>query len=206
MDFKLDDLFLNNEARIHRAIAPANELPIHQTRLEQIAERHISEKTHSHSTLNESQKAVILEMAKWICGSGKPQNGIMLVGSVGTGKTTLMQAFILYYNWLYKKVIREFHAKTLPIEIKAKGIDWFYRRPIYIDDLGKESAITAEYGQKFDTWGDIFAVRYESKALTFATANYSIDGQFKEIYGDVIANRMKEHFNIFEITGASLRK
>ena len=117
-----------------------------------------------------------------------------------------MQAFIKYYNWLYNKVIKEYHAKILPLEYKTRGIGYFYKRPLFIDDLGKESAITSDWGQKYDTWGDLFAVRYELKSLTFATANYRLDAGFKEIYGEVIIDRMKEHFNIFELTGESLRK
>lgn len=206
MDFRLEELFTQDTMRIHRMIAPANEMATHLDRLQQIAERIIYEKTLSYVELTMAQRGALKLMAEWLCGNGKPQCGVMLIGSVGTGKTTLMQSLVKYYNWYYKKVIREVLAKTLPKEIRMNGIESFYKRPLFIDDLGKESAITAEFGQRYDTWGDIFSVRYELRSLTFATANYRIDGGFKEMYGEVINDRMKEHFNIIELTGESLRK
>ena len=75
---------------------------------------------------------------------------------------------------------------------------------MFIDDLGKESPITTIWGQKYDTWGDMFSIRYENRAVTFATANYSLES-FQELYGEVIADRMKEHFNILVLKGDSLR-
>jgi len=206
MNFNPDELFLKDEGFEHRKVKPLSEKELHANNITLTVKKLLELKIGEKSELTNEQKKVVEQLAGWICGEGKPQSGILILGSVGSGKTTVMQAFIRYYNWLYNKVIKEYHSKVLPMEYKTKGIDYFYKRPIFIDDLGKESASTVEYGQRYDTWGDLFAVRYELKSLTFATANYKLDGQFKEIYGEVITDRMKEHFNIFELVGESLRK
>lgn len=204
--FNPDELFLQDENYEHRKVRPIEEKNIHFENLVKTVEKLLEIKMNEFRTPTENQRELLNSLSEWICGVGKPQNGILVIGSIGCGKTTIMQAFIRYYNWLYNKVIKEYHSKTLPMEYKAKGIEYFYKRPIFIDDLGKESASTVEYGQRYDTWGDLFAVRYELKSLTFATANYKLDIGFKEIYGEVIIDRMKEHFNIFELQGQSLRK
>lgn len=206
MNFNPDELFIHDECLEHRKVRPESEVKIHFDNIVKTIEKLVELKTGSVKSLTDEQLKVVQKLSEWICGKGKPQSGILLIGSIGSGKTTTMQGFIRYYNWLYNKVIKEYHAKTLPIEYKSKGIEYFYKRPIFIDDLGKESASTIEYGQRYDTWGDLFAIRYELKSLTFATANYKLDGQFKEIYGEVIIDRMKEHFNIYELVGESLRK
>lgn len=180
----------------HRKVFGRETLDFHIENLTKATERIFFQKTETHRNLDENQKQVIKKLAQWLVGDLKPQAGILLCGAKGTGKTSIMQAFIAYYNHIYGKAIREIHSKMLPHEIKTKGVEYFYKRPIYIDDLGKESAITNDWGQKYDTWIDLFAMRYEFHSLTFATSNYAIDGQFKESYGEVINDRMKEHFNI----------
>lgn len=207
MPFNPEQLFKPDTFQFeHRKVKNPNEFEYHKENIVKTLE-YISVKKTGKYTLMANQIEVIRQLTMWLCGTSfKPQSGILLLGSKGTGKTTIMQSFIAYYNFIYNKVINEYHAKSLPLEYKSKGIEYFYKRPIFIDDLGKESAITADWGQKFDTWGDLFAVRYEMKSLTFATANYKLDGQFKEIYGEVIVDRMREHFNIIELTGESLRQ
>lgn len=208
MNFDPKNLFDETSFQFeHRKVLNENDFSIHYENIEKTFIYLCSKKAEKFEGLTDGQKQSLRQLVEYLCGKNcKPQCGVILLGPKGTGKTTLMQSFIAYYNFVYKKVIKEYHAKTLPLYYKQLGIDYFYKRPLFIDDLGKESAITTDWGQKFDTWGDLFSIRYELKSLTFATANYKIDGQFKEIYGEVIADRMKEHFNIIELTGESLRR
>lgn len=208
MEFKPESLFAEYKPIENRVVRPESEFNTHKHNIYLTLKTLLKLKNGFEQEPTKEQLATINKLSEWLVGKYKPQSGILLSGSVGTGKTTLMQAFLKYYCFVYNKIINEFHAKTLPSEYKKRdeGIAYFYKRPIFIDDLGKESAITADYGQKYDTWGDLFSIRYEKKALTFATANYKIETGFKDIYGDVIADRMKEHFNVFEMMGESLRK
>lgn len=180
-------------------------LKLYNYNIKKAARQLIEKKTMGQAVLTDEQICTIFELAKWLAGEYKQHAGILLLGNIGVGKTTVMQAMLAYYSFVKNKVIPEFHAKQLPVEITNLGINYFYQRPIYVDDLGKEPPITTIWGQKFDTWPDLFAIRYEKRALTFATANYNMD-TFSKLYGDVIIDRMKEHFNIFVMKGESLRK
>lgn len=180
-------------------------LKLHNYNIRKAARQLIEKKTMGQAILTEQQIAVIFELAKWFMGEYKPHCGILLMGNIGVGKTTIMQAMLAYYAFINNKVIPEFHAKQLPVEITNRGIDYFYKRPLFVDDLGKEPPITTIWGQKFDTWPDLFAIRYEHRAITFATANYNMES-FGKLYGEVVTDRMREHFNIFVLKGESLRK
>ena len=180
-------------------------LKLHNYNIKKATRQLVEKKTMGQAILTEHQMSLIFELAKWFNGEYKQQSGILLLGNIGVGKTTIMQAMIAYYAFINNKVIQEFHAKQLPVEITNRGIDYFYQRPIFVDDLGKEPPITTVWGQKFDTWPDLFAIRYEHRAITFATANYNMES-FAKLYGEVILDRMIEHFNIFVIKGESLRK
>lgn len=180
-------------------------LKLHTYNIRKASRQLIEKKTNSQAILTEAQMVLIDELAKWVMGEYKPNCGVLLMGNIGVGKTTIMQALSAYYAFINNKIIPEFHAKQLPVEITNRGIDYFYKRPIFVDDLGKESPITTIWGQKFDTWPDLFAIRYEQRAITFATANYNMES-FSKLYGEVVLDRMKEHFNIFILKGESLRK
>jgi hypothetical protein len=182
-----------------------NTFNIHQYNLRMKTRALIEAKTMGQARLTDAQHAVIASICEWLCGGLKQKSGILLIGDIGTGKTTIMQATVAYYSFLKAIVIPEYHADMLPGEIKKRGIDYFYKRPIFFDDLGKEPPETIVFGQRYDTWVDIFSIRYEFRAKTFATGNYHL-ASYAELYGKVTADRMGEHFNIFSISGESHRK
>jgi DNA replication protein DnaC len=181
------------------------QLKLHTHNIRKATRQLIEKKTMGQAVLTDDQLMVIDEIARWFAGEYKQQSGVLLLGNVGVGKTTIMQAVVAYYCFRHNKTIGEYHAKQLPVEYVSKGLEYFYKRPIFVDDLGKEPPITTIWGQKYDTWADIFSIRYENRALTFATANYNHES-FSELYGNVVADRMKEHFNTFVLKGESLRK
>jgi DNA replication protein DnaC len=185
---------------------PITELKIHEENLIRGTIQNIERKTGLKGDLNSDQLRVIKQVALWFCGEYKTGKGILLIGSKGTGKTTIMQVIIAYYTFVFQKVIITTYAKALPSTYKKHGLEYFYKRPWFVDDLGKEPETTMDWGHKFDTWADVFSIRYENQALTFATGNYLLDGEYLKIYGEVVCDRMKEHFNIFQLTGESLRK
>jgi DNA replication protein DnaC len=185
---------------------PISELNFHIENLKRGVLQNIERKTGVKQNLTTEQNRLIEKVAKWICGEFKVGKGILLTGPKGTGKTTIMQVIVAYYTFLFQKIIITTYAKALPSTYKKHGLDYFYKRNWFIDDLGKEPETTMDWGHKFDTWADVFSIRYENQALTFATGNYTLNGEYLKIYGDVVCDRMKEHFNHFELTGESLRK
>lgn len=184
---------------------PISELELHKENLRRGIVQNIERKIEKRMPLTDDQQILIDQLALWICGEYKSSKGVLLLGSKGTGKTTIMQVVIAYYTFLFQKIIISTHAKAMVSLFNKQGIDYFYKRPLFVDDLGKEPQTTVIYGQRFDTWPDVFAMRYENQAITFATGNYLLEGEYAAMYGDVIVDRMKEHFNIFYLTGESLR-
>jgi len=135
--------------------------------------------------------------------NGNTNLGILLVGSKGTGKTTIMRVLIQILKYAFV-VVDEIYSKKLTAEIKCKGISYFERRILFIDDIGKENVEANDYGTKINPFVDLIGSRYEIGSLTFATSNYKIE-TLSTIYGDTITDRFKEIFNIYELIGESKR-
>lgn len=138
-------------------------------------------------------------------GKGNLFKGILLTGNFGTGKTVLLKSFCNIVMDLTPKRVSMLHAKEIPAEIKKHGLEHFYRRPMLIDDLGKEAKELNDYGTIIKPIVDLMSVRYDHGGWTFATANYKLDS-FKQFYGETISERFIEMFNILELTGKSRRK
>ncbi len=131
---------------------------------------------------------------------------ILLVGSVGVGKTVILKAFCDVIKLIGGKIFTQMHSKEIGPAIKREGIDFFKKRPLLVDDIGKENKEMNDYGTKSMPLVDLIELRYDSGAITYLTANYSIEGALKEFYGERIADRMKEMFNIIQLGGESFRR
>lgn len=180
-------------------------LELHITNLRKAVIQNIKRKTGLEKSLTPAQEELICEVADFFNVENRPKKGILLLGGKGTGKTTIMQVIVAYYTFIFQKIIFTSFAKSLPNDYKENGLSYFYKRPWFVDDLGKEPAVIMDFGMKYDTWADVFSVRYENQALTFATGNYMLDGEYLNIYGDVVCDRMREHFKILILDGKSLR-
>jgi DNA replication protein DnaC len=159
--------------------------------------------------IDENNKLVINQLYLYLIGSdkfkGDLNRGIMLSGNVGTGKTMMINAFLGIIQQLSNKIVTSLHAKKVSSYLKEKGDDYLIKRPLFIDDLGKETKIVNDYGTVKNTIPDLFAIRYDTGAWTFATNNYSFD-TLQEFYGETIVDRFKEMFNNLKLTGDSRRR
>ena len=87
-----------------------------------------------------------------------------------------------------------------------KNIEFYEKKTIFIDDLAKETALVNDFGTKETPMSDMFALRYSSNALTFATSNFKIEQTIKNNYSEYISERFYDMFNILELNGKSFRK
>lgn len=137
---------------------------------------------------------------------GNHDNGIMLAGKNGTGKTLIMSVFIKLISLSGNKIVRPYHSKELALRIKdEEKLKEELKRPLFVDDLGKEALEINHYGTKIQPIADLFALRYDYGAQTLATTNYNFD-TLTEFYGVTITDRWRETFNVFVLNGESFRK
>ncbi len=131
--------------------------------------------------------------------------GVMILGKNGVGKTLILKSFCNMINLLSNKKITQIHSKKLPSSILEKESGYYEKRPLFIDDIGKEAKEVNDFGTKILPVADLMALRYDNGSLTFATCNYKFE-TLTEFYGLTTTDRFKEMFNIFILEGESFRK
>ena len=150
------------------------------------------------------------------------RKGILILGKVGSGKSTIMKFFASNQH-------HSFRVESM-IDITSdykthgeKGVEPynlnFQRSPnVYglttygycFDDLGTEEIPARHYGESKNVFAEIIQMRYHASNLipfhsTHATTNKDTT-ELKEIYGTRAYDRMKEMFNVIVFEHGSFRK
>ncbi len=163
----------------------------------------------------------ITRVSKWLCGDHKI--GLLLYGTVGSGKTTMANAVceligIIHDSALQdeRRGVRRISANTL-VELKIAEdkdkpgghFDTFesYKRAdmLFIDDIGTESASIKSWGNEFTPVIDLMLYRYERQLFTLLTSNLD-DRGIEGFYGPRVADRFNEMFDKLSYTNRSYRK
>jgi DNA replication protein DnaC len=131
-------------------------------------------------------------------------SGLLFGGKVGCGKSILMMAFLRITDEYSLKRTATVHSKALAKQLKVKGLDFYERRPMFIDELGREETETKDYGNVIKPIIDLFALRYEAGSRTYATTNFKYD-TLEKFYGDFVRSRMEEMMTYVHIPGESRR-
>ncbi len=137
--------------------------------------------------------------------SGDLNRGILLIGKIGCGKSILMKTILKIIELKCSKIIRCIHSKMLLTEIEDKGLEFFQKRPLYIDDLGKEPPEAKIFGTICHPVEDIISLRDLQNSITFATGNNEMK-TYEKLYSKHIVDRMQSLFNIQILKGNSRRK
>lgn len=159
-------------------------------------------------TISKIEKA-----AKWLCGDYKV--GLLIYGSVGSGKTTLAKAIcnligVLYYSSLSSDRRSVYRISALDLAKKVLEDPNSYSRlksedMLFIDDLGTEPESVKSWGNEFSPVTELIYARYDKQLFTIATSNLA-DKDFKERYGERIADRMEEMFERIHYNQKSYRE
>jgi len=137
-------------------------------------------------------------------GKLKPHIGILMMGGFGSGKTVLMKAHCEVSSMITRKIITYIHAEALVELIKKNGDTPYLKKPLLIDELGREKVETKNFGDSLKPITDLIALRYDSGARTYATTNFNLETH-QERYGEFIRVRMAEMMNIVVLNGKSRR-
>ena len=130
--------------------------------------------------------------------------GLIFAGKVGCGKSILMMAYLRISDQYSRKLTTSIHAKTLAMMIKQSSVEEYSRRPLFIDELGREESELKDYGNVVKPVIDLFALRYENGARTYATTNFKYES-FDKFYGEFIRSRMEEMMTYVPLPGESRR-
>jgi len=144
--------------------------------------------------------------------------GLLLVGSYGNGKTSVMKAIektlqgIKGYNFkIYntKEVVKIFEGITIDSEFTKRDFDAKFNFGVKLFDDLKAEREASNFG-KVNLISEILEIRYVNKMKTHGTMNYKqgFEGDIEkavdeiaEKYGDRVYDRLYEMFNIVEFKG-----
>lgn len=160
----------------------------------------------------DSDMHLITQLYYYAIGSARCEyalnKGIAVLGSIGRGKTLLMQAFLQIFNndptsKNVSLIDTQIYVNRIPEQPELYANN--FKRPLYFDDLGKEPSEISIYGSKKHPIGELIAARYNHGAITFLTSNYNIE-TLSEHYGQHIMDRLREQCTFVYMTGESRRK
>lgn len=142
-----------------------------------------------------------------------PKFGVMLCGTYGNGKTTLLYAFQSALNYLNDlqafdedKGIMILGAK----DITAQSKDYKRFRTICdypmlaIDDMGREPKEVLDYGNVLSPVIDLLEYRYNEQLFTIITTNLNSE-EIRERYKARIADRFNEMLEVIIFEDGSFR-
>jgi DNA replication protein DnaC len=139
------------------------------------------------------------------------KRGLLLNGSVGNGKSVMMEAFRRCMRYIYRIGLMEFNAPYIRNNYYQESTGDHYTlsqklhfyRYLVINDLGFERP----YGSGEDIIQTILFDRFEGGLVTHGTTNL-IRGEFIARYNDDknrMADRFKIMFEFVEVKGESYR-
>ena len=168
---------------------------------------------HREPIHNDMTMEYINQASSWLLSTDK--FGLLICGSPGNGKTTLMKAIIDAVNFAD---VHDENGKVCRVYIKdAKEITRLcktdyneYKRcmmydMLAIDDLGCEPTEVVDYGNIINPVIDLLSYRYNEQLFTIVTTNLQPQ-QIREKYGDRLADRFNEMMDRIIFRNSTYRK
>ena len=145
--------------------------------------------------------------------AGDLNKGIMLQGKYGCGKTLLLESYSILHNHVIKKfflnrpLLTFIKSVELQEQIRQQSVQAFARRPLIIDEFGRESKTVQDYGNISRPISELLSLRSDVGTLTHGTTNFTLETLSSEdFYGAMIGDRLKMMFNFITVKGESRRE
>ena len=140
--------------------------------------------------------------------------GILLIGSYGCGKTSMMETFheigkrLLPNKYMWFPMTSTLELVDEYESLNNTSKEAFFKKYndvklMYFDDFGTEED-ASNYGKK-NLMKEILEKRYLKKNKSFVTTNLTLI-EIKEKYGKRVFSRLQQMFNIIQFDGEDLRK
>lgn len=143
---------------------------------------------------------------------GDLNKGILLQGKYGCGKTVLLETYSLLHNHIVQRfslnypVLLFFKSVELQEQIIKQSVNVFVRKPLIIDEFGRESKTVQDYGNITRPLSELLSLRSDAGSLTHGTTNFILNTlSSDEFYGGMIGDRLKTMFNFITLHGESRR-
>lgn len=153
----------------------------------------------------------IAAAADWMTGP-KLKTSLLLQGTLGSGKSSLMNALYSLYRYgcgggIYKctalMVYDQFKAK---LDKQPSYYDEFKKADyLFLDDLGTEPAKCKDYGVDYTPLPELIYERYEKQRVTIISTNLS-DDRIVAWYGKRVLDRFEEMCERIVFLGDSYRE
>ena len=139
-----------------------------------------------------------------------PNNGLLLSGPVGCGKTSLMK--LLHFLVPHQRKYVVMPCRNIVFAFNHLGYktieDYGESSSFCFDDMGVEP-MGRHYGQDCNVIGEIMLSRYElylhTKLKTHVTTNLNAE-ELENMYGTRVRSRMREMFNLIAFDKTSTDK
>lgn len=166
--------------------------------------------------ISDEVKAGIMKAARLLCGESNKW-GLMVMGRLGNGKTTLVRAMRMLVAAAMMDEEESHRIVRIELEVRsARDIaalrvsdsEEFRRlcgvRLLAIDDLGEEPVDVRDYGNRWLPMVELLSYRYDRRLVTVVTTNLKND-EVRGNYGDRIADRLNEMMEVAIFRGDSYR-
>jgi len=139
------------------------------------------------------------------------RKGLLIAGNCGTGKTMLLNLFKHVVKNLSSQAFRMTSTNAVVREYDESGsqaLKTYLKHRWMFDDFGSEN-MGKHYGKDEEVFKTIIEERYNlflnTGEPTYLTTNLTIS-QIKKRYGDRVASRINEMFNVILMGGHDRRK
>lgn len=183
-------------------------------------------------TLDLSTQQTLHQVASWLTlPSDTRTTGLLLIGRVGAGKTTTIQAVSTMLAALDAKATRELDPQIPREKLVTTTARQLYHlnlkdpletdqlidtRFLAVDDLGVEDVAAKRYGATITPVLDMIYHRYELRKPTILATNIPLTGTkdqygqpvlgLREIYGERAYDRLAEAYQIITLNNPSRRR
>lgn len=151
-----------------------------------------------------------LRVGRWLTEGNK--DSLLLIGGVGTGKTTMMKAINKTLNAMNVGCL---FLQAMQLQEAALDHREFFQQQclnggypgtfLMIDDIGREPVAIQDYGNTIKPFERIIESRYDNQKPVILTTNFTLE-EIGRDYGERVQDRLKEMADILTFTHESYRR